>query len=357
MDWPDLHEKLVETASNGPKLQIKCSRGKIGAYKKKDNIRIVAFIKSPIGELEETREEIQGSVRDFNDDDVDFDFEGNLSIPRFSNNVLRVEVRKITTNSFNGRLLIGFTEIPLNEIASMPTETYKDLQYSDKKQKRMSVINSIGHLLLTLNHDYSEVDPNFAVPKIVKEYFYRKTQDILGISENHTFDTEESLISYDICLVQNFNPAKKGSQYFYQKIVTSDGDSCEESDTSSSFVLDCIMTNKIEIGAKSGNNNRSPSPSPHNLSSARKNSLSASPAHSNSGSRRGSMVSLASIDETPKKISNFLNITTDSQNSNSDSFLNRTLNTFSPGIKSQVCGLFLLHKAIVYLFSGEDYPC
>ena len=44
-DWPTLKTAMVTAARKGPKIFVKCSRGKISGYKKLDNIKIVAFVK------------------------------------------------------------------------------------------------------------------------------------------------------------------------------------------------------------------------------------------------------------------------------------------------------------------------
>ena len=44
-DWVALKREMVVAARKGPKIFVKCCRGKLTGYNKMDNVKIVAFIK------------------------------------------------------------------------------------------------------------------------------------------------------------------------------------------------------------------------------------------------------------------------------------------------------------------------
>ena len=49
VDWSNIKSKMRSASKEGPKICVKCSRGKITGYKKMDNIKIVAFVKQQNG--------------------------------------------------------------------------------------------------------------------------------------------------------------------------------------------------------------------------------------------------------------------------------------------------------------------
>ena len=85
-----------------------------------------------------------------------------------------MEVRKLRKKDINSQVLVGFTEIPIRDVPRTTIESYYELQKSGAEGlKKISLPSNdpLGHLVLNLSRDETEVDPNIAVPNIIKQYF------------------------------------------------------------------------------------------------------------------------------------------------------------------------------------------
>eukprot|EP00092_Neocalanus_flemingeri_P001115 GFUD01001188.1.p1 GENE.GFUD01001188.1~~GFUD01001188.1.p1 ORF type:complete len:1412 (+),score=425.44 GFUD01001188.1:75-4310(+) len=311
-DWPALKEDIIAASKKGPKIFVKCSRGKITGYKKLDNINIVAFIKQQ-NETEPKQKVIEGGVKEFTDSDVDFALDDFLKIPAFDDCVIRIEVRKLRTKDMNGRVLVGYTEIPLRDIPSTTIESYYELQKGGLEGLRkisMPSTDAAGHLVLTLSRDESEDDPNITVSNILKEYFLGKAKTFFSINISSEI-VYRGQVSFQISVNQNSSSyQQKQGQAFYQKLLTKDGNYPKNENNSAKYNIDCIMSNSLELGVEVRKRSVSPGTNTLSAPNSHKRSSSLSPSQSMitlmSSNRRestGSNSSLLSINSeyTPKK--------------------------------------------------------
>ena len=315
-DWPNLKSEMKAASKQGPKIFVKCSRGKITGYKKMDNIKIVAFVKQQNGN-KSLDKEIDGEVKDYNDDsDVDFNLDDHLMTPMFDDCVIRVEVRKLRKKDISSRVLVGYTEVPIKDIPSTAIESYYELQKEGAEGFRKISLpssDSLGHLVLNLSRDENEEDPNMSVPNILKQYFLKKLETIFSTSQT-TLPTG-NLIKYQLCINQNSNPNRQTNQVAYQKLLTEDGVYQKNETNQVSYNIDCVLTNRIELGVESRRRSISPGTNSFLTPGSQKRASSLSPSQSMislmTSTRResmGSNSSLISPENTPnkKKSSNML---------------------------------------------------
>jgi len=312
-DWPSLKADMIEVAKRGPKILVKCCRGTITGYKKMDNIKIVAFVKKQ-NEKESKHKEIEGEVKDYNDSDVDFTLDGHLMTPSFDDCVIRVEVRKLRKKDINSRVLVGYTEIPIRDIPSTAIESYYELQkggVEGLKKLSLPSNDALGHLVLNLSRDETEVDPNIAVPNIIKQYLVRRAEKIFQTSMTGSPScTAECTASYQLNVTQNTNADRMPGQAAYQKLVTEDGVYPKNENKLANYTIDCVLTNRLELGVEVRRRSVSPAPNSLLTPNSNKRSSSLSPSQSMislmTSSRRESMGSNSSLlsisnENTPKK--------------------------------------------------------
>ena len=122
-------------------------------------------------------------------------------------------------------------------------------------------------------------------------------------------------VSFQLCVNQNRSSDQTKKQAFYQKLVTNDGTYQKSESNSATYNIDCVMSNRLQLGVEVGR--RSVSPGTNTLSAPnslpRSSSLSPSQSlislmSSNQKKSKGSNSSLHSTDgvSTPKKGSNVI---------------------------------------------------
>lgn len=272
-DWQDLETKMRTLCKQGPKVRIKCDRGKIVGYKKYENIKLVAFFKPHNDFADVPLDIVEGVSKGNTDDDLEFNFDKSLLVPGFSNSVLRIEVRKIKTQGISKRLLVGYAEMNLVDIPSQDYfESYHALYPSDKGSVAEGLVEGVrrisvhaaecpGYLNLSLIQDKSQVHANQTVPKVLTEYFWQKAKQIFEINHNMEIEpnkTEEKA-TYRVYVNQNMS-SEADKMEPWQKLVTVEGNSRKVKDQSVSFPVECLLTDQIELGTET-RKQRSLSPS------------------------------------------------------------------------------------------------
>ena len=258
-DWPDLKKELVTAAKKGPKIFIQCTNGKITGYEKTDNLRIVAFLREESSDRHVSKI-IDGTIIQSTETNASvFSLSDYLMIPYLTEWVLRVEVRKVKAS--NEEKVIGFTEIPQKNVFDNQEDTKYKLQKADTNAK-ITLKRTSGHLMLNLSKDDTEINPNISVPKILKSYLQAKAKLFFKIDASPV-DAEEE-VSYLIRIAQNMSDKQKENHVFYQKILTKEGKHSKNEDSQAAFNIDCILSNKLEVGAV---------PKPDPVSPPRKNSI------------------------------------------------------------------------------------
>jgi len=311
-DWQDLKNEMRGKAKIGPKIQISCSRGKIKGYKKLNNIKLVAFIKNPKNDYR-LGSMIEGTVGDYNDEDVDFNLDGYLMTPTFDDCVIRIEVRKMRTKDITGRLLYGYVEVPIRDVPSTTIESYYELRKEELDGFRkisLPTSDTLGHIVLSLKRDDLEKDPNIAIPNLVQQYFLTQAERLLKIPLNHKETEESNPVSYQVNIQQNCGTSSDQPNTYYQQLVTEDGLHSKIEENHGAFIIDCIMTNKVHLGIEFRRRSVSPGDTSLLTPGSHKRSSSLSPSQSMislmTSKRRestGSTSSLVSMsnENTPKK--------------------------------------------------------
>ena len=250
-DWEELKEKILATASKGPKIHVRVVKGEIN---KNEALKLIAFIKHlPSGEA--VSREILGTVTRLPDENV-FELEDSLQLPSLHDCALRIEVRKVK----NGEILrtkgpVGFTEIPLETIPSS-IENY----YHLTREKKMSFSTSqenFGHILLNMRRDFSEEDPDLSVPNILTTHFLKRLSKVLNKDVAQSEGAARPEVSHWVTAISN-TVKSQSHQVPHQKLITKARSEAVEDQ--SKFKVNCILSDEVELRMEGrGSPGRSPS--------------------------------------------------------------------------------------------------
>ena len=257
-EWKDLKKEISEKAAKGSHVSIKVIHGSLPSVKKNDNIKVRAFITHPSVSPEPLSKIIEGDVADEND----FGIDGKIQLPKFDGCVTRVEIVKVKSegivnvqgvaamiNPVEKTTIVGFNEIPLTTI---PTENaFENLYVLSRPEVGLfSLKDDPGRLRLRLQKTIQEEeDPNQTIPQILSEYFFTKCCYYLNIEpEPQENSSRTTNVRYKLDVEQNKTSDLKVEQF--HTMVCKDQESKRSFQTFDSFLIDCILSNRIILGSE-----------------------------------------------------------------------------------------------------------
>ena len=258
--WEEVEQQMRGAVDGLPKLRIICSRATVNKYEKRHQVVLVVFLQQ--GGETKLYEEV-ANAKQVDEEHVVLELDALMPVANFSHGFLRFELRK---KSPTGTLL-GFKELPLREIPMEISLLDMELErIEDKAINRQSMLSLASmletskteaqdSLLVSLSREgpMKEVDCNTVVPALLHQHWKQMAEKLLKVELP---SGEEDAIDYCIKVDQK---AANGSTY-YQKLIRADDEdrtrrgaisslgSEQEHGSTATFPLECLVTDKLEVG-------------------------------------------------------------------------------------------------------------
>ena len=231
--WQGLMQEVQEVVTRSPQLRVVCSRARVTHYKKRNNLKMVVFIRQE-GSVEVVA--VEGRTGKVTGDVVVFDLDCHLRVCTFSHGVLRVELRKITSNKINSSdadMVVGSVEIPLATIADTEERAWT-------LERRGS---SVGEVVLGLSKEDTEQDCNLGVRSVLGRRWLERAQELLEVQ----LPQESRGSKLDYCVRVEKSKAEVARSHS-QSMRRLDGEGPSYTGSVSTFPLHCVLSDFLELG-------------------------------------------------------------------------------------------------------------